>query len=154
MPNNEMSPFNGDFYDSSGNLRNLDGGEGSGLESMTPFNGNFIGSDGNVHNIDELSGGGGGVSNYNGLTNKPKINGVELAGGNNAPETLKLIYIYTQNTASAVWTIMHNLNDINVAVQVIDNAGNEVIPDVDFTSANVVTLTFAHAMTGVAKIRK
>jgi hypothetical protein len=81
MPQNNMSPFNGNYYDSSGVLRNIDGGDGAELENMTPFNGNFIGSDGNIHNIDELSGGGGGgTTNYNNLTNKPKINGVELLG--------------------------------------------------------------------------
>ena len=34
----------------------------------------------------EAGGGGGGTTNYNGLTNKPKINGVELKGDKEANE--------------------------------------------------------------------
>jgi hypothetical protein len=64
------------------------------------------------------------------------------------------VYTYQQNTAVTIWTVPHNLNSINVLVQVIDNAGNEVIPDIAFTSANAVTLTFAHATLGTAIIRK
>ena len=100
------------------------------------------------------SGGGGGAADYSQLTNKPRINGVELTSGNSTPETLKLAFTHTQNAAAAVWTVTHNLNDTKVTVQVIDNAGNEIIPGVEFTNANTVTLTFAHAMTGAAKIRK
>ena len=55
------------------------------IDSFSAMSGRMIREDGSVINIaDEIAngniGGGGGTSDYNDLTNKPKINGVELAG--------------------------------------------------------------------------
>jgi len=59
-----MNPFNGDYYDEDGVLRNLMGtpepDTGRPNDSMSPFNGDFYAGDGSIHNITELSGGGGG----------------------------------------------------------------------------------------------
>lgn len=52
-----MSPFNGNFYDSSGSIRNIDGGGGNQV-GFSPFNGDFYDSNGDIRNIDSLSGGG------------------------------------------------------------------------------------------------
>jgi hypothetical protein len=57
MPN--MSPFNGNFVNSAGEVQNLDGAAGA-ENGMSPFSGDFIASDGSVMNIDALMGGGGG----------------------------------------------------------------------------------------------
>jgi hypothetical protein len=59
---NDEAVMNGAYYDSNGNVRNLDGGMGNGSEEMAPFNGNFVDSQGNIMNIDQLGGGGGGVT--------------------------------------------------------------------------------------------
>ena len=45
-----------------------------------------VGSDGNIELIDAPSGGEGGTSNYNSLTNRPQINGVTLTGNLTASE--------------------------------------------------------------------
>ena len=55
------------------------------IDSFSAMSGRMIREDGSVINIaDEIAngniGGGGGTSDYNGLKNKPKINGVELSG--------------------------------------------------------------------------
>jgi hypothetical protein len=61
-----VQPFNGNYIDTSGELRNLDGGEGSEPNEinnyMSPFYGVFIGSDGQEHGIEEVLGVGGGSS--------------------------------------------------------------------------------------------
>ena len=58
-------------------------------------------------------------------------------------------YVHTQATAAATWEITHNLNKYP-SVTVIDSAGSEVEGDIDYTSANVVTLTFSGAFSGKA----
>lgn len=55
------------------------------IDSFSAMSGRMIREDGSVINIaDEIAngniGGGGGTSDYNALTNKPKINGVEVSG--------------------------------------------------------------------------
>ena len=63
-------------------------------------------------------------------------------------------YEHTQNIAAAVWTIPHNLGQQFVAVRVNDFSGTEMIPEIEYTSANVVTLLFAAPRQGVAQIYK
>ena len=58
-------------------------------------------------------------------------------------------YIHTQNPASDVWTIHHNLNNYP-AVDVIDSAGNVVIGDVRYEDRNTVVITFKAAFSGKA----
>jgi len=58
-----MLPMNGNYIDSTGQIRNLDGtfiGDAPPCFSQTmhPFNGDFIASDGQVRNIDSLGVGG------------------------------------------------------------------------------------------------
>jgi len=63
-------------------------------------------------------------------------------------------YTHTQNAAAEVWAIPHNLNELFVDVQVNDFTGKELWPDVEYTSANIVTLSFVHPVQGMARIRK
>lgn len=72
------------------------------IEYYQMISGRFVKEDGTVVNIaDEIAngniggGGGGGTSNYNDLTNKPKINGVELSG-NKTSSDLKISSETTQ----------------------------------------------------------
>jgi hypothetical protein len=148
------APMNGTYIDSTGQLRNIDGTVMTASEAgWSPFNGDYIRSDGSIGNIDEL-GGGGGTSNYSALTGKPQINGVTLASGDNTPESLKLSYTFTQSTEVDVWIIPHNLGRQFVNIQVVDNSGNTLIPSPEYTSVNVVTLTFANPVQGTAIIRR
>ena len=50
-------PRSGDYIDSTGNTRNLDGGPASG--QGLSFNGDFLDSTVKIRNIDSLGGGGG-----------------------------------------------------------------------------------------------
>jgi hypothetical protein len=63
-------------------------------------------------------------------------------------------YLHAQNTASAVWTIPHNLGKQFVDVQIIDNTGTTSEAEITYTSANIVTLNFSIPMTGSAIIRR
>jgi len=61
-------------------------------------------------------------------------------------------YTHTQNIAALTWTISHNLNTQFVGVRVNDFTGNLLYPDVEYTSVNIVTLTFITPMQGIAQI--
>lgn len=61
---------------------------------------------------------------------------------------------YQNNYSGTTWLITHNLNQQYVSWQAVDGAGNTVMGDPTFTSANVLTLTFNQAVTGTAIIRK
>lgn len=60
-----------------------------------------------------------------------------------------LVYEYPQASASAVWTVPHNLNRYP-GVTVTDNLGNVVLADVAYVDANVVRITHAMAQVGMA----
>jgi len=67
------------------------------------------------------------------------------------------IYVHTQNFASLVWTVNHNLNNRYVNVEPIDATGNSFVgrydyPTISFTNANSLTLTFTSAQTGYAAV--
>lgn len=62
-------------------------------------------------------------------------------------------YLYTQSPADTDWVISHNLNFRYVHVQVVDTAGNTVIPDVDYFSNIRVDLIFSNPVAGTAIIR-
>lgn len=57
-------------------------------------------------------------------------------------------------TASIVWTIPHNLNEQYVLVQVVNDSGNTVIPDIEYTTADICTLRFVKPTAGTVRIRK
>lgn len=58
-------------------------------------------------------------------------------------------YVHTQNTASSVWTINHDL-DKYPSITVVDSAGSIVIGEIAYNNENNVTLTFSAAFSGVA----
>jgi hypothetical protein len=58
-------------------------------------------------------------------------------------------YTHTQNSASATWTINHNLN-CYPSVTIVDSAGSVVIGDVSYTNANTLVVTFVAAFGGKA----
>lgn len=62
-------------------------------------------------------------------------------------------YVHTQAISSDTWTVTHNLNTLNVIVQVYDGSNNVVIPDTIVASTvNTVTVTFGTAVTGKAVV--
>ena len=58
-------------------------------------------------------------------------------------------YIHNQTTASATWTITHNLEKYP-SVTVVDSAGSVVIGDVQYISKNQIVLTFQGSFSGTA----
>jgi hypothetical protein len=58
-------------------------------------------------------------------------------------------YTHNQVSASAVWTITHNLN-CYPAVTVVDSAGTVVFGEIEYISANVVRVTFTAGFGGKA----
>lgn len=63
---------------------------------------------------------------------------------------------FEQVSAAAVWTIVHNANTDNVAIDVmVDDGGTlrKIIPsDIRSTDANTVQVTFDQAWTGHARL--
>lgn len=62
-----------------------------------------------------------------------------------------LSYSHTQGVASDTWVINHNLNKYP-SVVVVDSGGSEVIGNVDYTSLNIVTLSFSASFSGSAHL--
>ena len=60
-----------------------------------------------------------------------------------------LAYAHTQGTASATWTIVHNL-DFFPNVTVVDSGGTIVEGEIAYTNRNQVVLTFSAAFSGKA----
>lgn len=60
-----------------------------------------------------------------------------------------IAYTHTQATASAVWTINHNLNFRPVCV-VLDSAGTQCEGTISYPTVNQMVLTFTSAFTGNA----
>jgi hypothetical protein len=58
-------------------------------------------------------------------------------------------YTHTQVSASATWTITHNLNCFP-SVTIVDSAGTVVFGDIEYISANAVRVTFVAAFGGKA----
>lgn len=58
-------------------------------------------------------------------------------------------YVHVQAIPSATWTVTHNLG-MFPAVTVIDSSNRHVEGDVAYVNANVLTLTFSAAFSGVA----
>jgi len=58
-------------------------------------------------------------------------------------------YTHTQGSASATWTITHNLNRFP-AVTVVDSGNSEIIPNVVYTNANTLVVSFDSPTSGKA----
>lgn len=111
---------------------------------------------GNISNAFFIVGGGGSdtptATDYNSLINLPQINNVTLSGNKTLTDLgiqNDKTYVHNQNSASATWTIKHNLNKYP-AVSVADSAGSVVVGDISYIDANTLTLTFTSAFSGKA----
>lgn len=59
-------------------------------------------------------------------------------------------FTYTQLAPSTLWIITHDLGFRPAGVQVHDNAGQEIVGQVEYPSLNVVTIEFSAPVSGVA----
>jgi len=74
-------------------------------------------------------------------------NGLTLEGGSSPTAPA-----HTQSVASTTWVIAHNLNQRHVSIRVLDFSDNTLVPGIDYTSPNVVTLRFKNPKQGIAYI--
>lgn len=92
------------------------------------------------------------ATSYTELTNKPSINGVTVEG-NKTSADLGIIddktYIYTQATATSVWSIQHNLDKFP-SITVVDSGGSVVVGETVYIDSNNVKITFSSAFSGKA----
>ena len=58
-------------------------------------------------------------------------------------------FVFTQSSASATWTINHDLNKFP-AIEVVDSANDIVIGNVTYNSTSQITITFTAAFSGKA----
>jgi len=58
-------------------------------------------------------------------------------------------HVHDQGTASATWNVTHGLAKY-CSVTVVDTAGSVVVGQIEYDSANQVTLTFRSAFAGKA----
>lgn len=65
------------------------------------------------------------------------------------PVGIGVAYVHTQDVASALWTIAHNL-DVYPNVAVADTLDRQVEADITWVDANNITVAFAAATTGRA----
>jgi hypothetical protein len=93
-----------------------------------------------------------GASGYSGVKGDT---GAGTSGYSGAPGATSLAgaFVYNQNTPSASWTVVHNLGQQYVNVEVIDAAGVSYAgrydyPTITFVDANTTLLTFISAVTG------
>ena len=116
-----------------------------GFTGSTGFNGStgFVGSQGAT-----------GANGTTGFTGSKGDTGFTGSAGN---AVVAGAFVHTQSSAATTWTITHNLDSQYLNVEVIDSTGNSLVgtsnyPVVNFTSANVTTLTFSTSITGYAAI--
>ena len=57
-------------------------------------------------------------------------------------------YVHTQSSASATWTVVHNLGYFPGGVSVVDSAGSKVYGNVTHTSANQLVINFTAGFGG------
>lgn len=91
-------------------------------------------------------------NNYNDLNNKPSVNGVILVG-NLTSESLGILedknFVFSQNVASSLWEINHNLNKFP-SVTVVDSGNNIVIGEVIYINENNLQISFTSPFSGSA----
>lgn len=74
---------------------------------------------------------------------------IGLSGANGETLYSDLSYVHTQNSASATWTITHNLHFIP-NITVVDSGGTVVEGSYNYPNSNIVVLTFSAAFSGKA----
>lgn len=69
----------------------------------------------------------------------------------NSPKAGVQSFVFTQTTASTIWTINHGLNRA-VSVTLLDGGNEEIVGTVVHTNLNTVTVTFNVPVSGQALI--
>jgi hypothetical protein len=102
--------------------------------------------------------GGSGTTDYDELTHKPTLNGVELVGNLTAAElslASETTYTHVQSASAATWNIQHNLGKKFVEVILIDDNDEEIVGEEDWgnSTANLLVVNFSEPVSGSAYVR-
>lgn len=91
--------------------------------------------------------------NISNITVEPIIPNVVITspGPQGAPGSAGVFYVHTQAVASAVWTIVHNLNAEPTAV-VLDSAGTNCEGSFSYPNKQTMVITFNASFAGTAYI--
>lgn len=73
-------------------------------------------------------------------------------GGGGGGGSGSVTYVHTQSAAASVWSVTHSLGT-KPNVLVVDNAGQQLVCQVDYPSNSTVTLTHGSPYSGVAYLR-
>jgi len=81
------------------------------------------------------------------------VAGGEVTQTGGAPAVTKNGFLFTQSTASGLWTIDHFAGTTLLLVQVFDTGGNLIIPDnIHIVDINTIEVSFGTPATGTARI--
>lgn len=93
-----------------------------------------------------------GAAGSNGPQGVQGIQGIQGPTGPQGPQgtgASHTTFTHNQNSASATWTITHNLNCFP-SVMVVDSAGSVVYGNIEYLDANSLRLTFVASFGGKA----
>jgi hypothetical protein len=101
--------------------------------------------------------GNGGIIDYNTLSNKPTLNGVELSGNLTAAQlslASEVVYEHTQSTPAITWNIQHNLGKKYVDILLLNDNDEEIVGEEDWSASteNLLVIHFSEALSGKAYI--
>jgi len=82
-------------------------------------------------------------------TSVNKMYGPKTSDGWGDPVNLGGTYVHTQDVASDIWTIHHNL-EYYPSVEVVDSAGTIVVGNYTYANVNTIIATFASPFAGKA----
>lgn len=81
-----------------------------------------------------------------------QINDINASGGGGGGGTGSVLYVHTQSAATSVWMITHSMGT-KPNVLIVDNSGQQLLPEIHFPSNSQVTVTHAIPYAGVAYLR-
>ena len=87
-----------------------------------------------------------------GLTGSSDFSGSSVAVNLNytyIKEQVRENYVHDQQTASANWVVVHNLNKYS-AVSIVDTSNDAIMGEIKYNSLNQLTITFTAAISGKA----
>lgn len=99
-----------------------------------------------------------GATNYEDLSNKPTLNGVELSGDMTAAQlslAAAVVHEHIQDMPAATWNIQHNLGKKYVDILILDDNDEEIVGEEDWavSTVNLLVIQFSEALSGKAYVK-
>lgn len=102
--------------------------------------------------LNAVGGSGTEATDYNELTGKPTLNGIEISGEKTAADygiKEDKTYIFAQETPAMEWIIQHNMGKYPM-VMVVDENKYQVWSEIQFIDLNTIKINFSSEITGYA----